>query len=152
MAKKSMTVEVKIEYDFIIFDGTNFDAVRDFVDTYNLYGNSDIVESFHKRPDDIPNLDEDELLQWWESTGEEVITFDRRAQEEVKYSTHNRTNMPLWRKDELLMIDFKCSQNGFVARKWLHKNDAIILVGRNHYILHNANEKEVMDFIENPYR
>lgn len=150
MAKKiiTKTIEVKAEYDYIIFDGTNYDAVREFVELYKLYGNSDIEDSFHKRPDDIPNLDGDELLKWWQSTGEEKV--DKRGIVERKYNTHNYHNMPLWQRDELLMIEFKSSQSGWVEREWLRKNDAIIVVGRRYYVVNNTDEKEVMDFIESP--
>lgn len=143
---KSITKTIEVKYDYIIFDGTNFDEVREFVDKYKLYGNSDIEESFYKRPDDIPNLNETELLQWWESTGKEVVC--KRGFYETKYNDHNRNNMPLWRKDELIMIEFKSEHKGYVDREWLCKNDAILLVNKKHYILHVIDEKEVMEFID----
>lgn len=147
MAKKSITKTIEVEYDYVIFDGANFDAVREFVNTYKLYGNSNIEESFHKRPEDIPNLDEDELLKWWKSTGEEKIE-KRGCFSERKYNTHNISNMPLWRKDELIMIEFKSSHYGYVDREWLGKNDAVILIGRKFRVLKNTDERKVMDFIE----
>lgn len=149
MAMKSITktITIKIEYDYVIFDGTNFDEVKEFVNTYKLYGNDDIEESFHKRPDDIPNLDEDELFQWWESTGEEAFYKGRLY--DMKYNTHNRNNMPLWRKDEILMIEFKSEHDGCVDREWLCKNVTILLVNGRRYILHTVDEKEVLEFIEN---
>lgn len=150
MTMKSITktITVNIEYDYVIFDGTNFDEVREFVDTYKLYGDSDIEESFHKRPDDIPNLDENELFQWWESTGKEDV-YKGGGRYDMKYNTHNRNNMPLWRKDEILMIEFKSEHDGYINREWLCKNVAILLVNGRHYILHSIDEKEVLEFIEN---
>lgn len=151
MAKKiiTKTITINIEYDYITFDGTNFDAVKEFVDTYKLYGNSNIEESFHKRPEDIPNLDEKEMLKWWESTGEERV--DPRDCLGRICNTHNSNNMPLWRKDELLMIDFKSENPGYIQKEFLCKNVAIIVIGRRYYVVNRTDEKEIMEFIENLY-
>lgn len=148
MAKKiiTKTITLNIEYDYIIFDGTNFDAVKEFVDTYELYGNSNIEESFHKRPEDIPNLDEKEMLKWWESTGEEIEDCTGR-----RFNTHHSNNMPLWREDELLMIEFKSEHQGYIQKQFLCKNIAIIVIGRKHYVVNRTNEEEIMEFIENLY-
>lgn len=59
--EKKISITVEITYDYISFDGTNYDAIRDFVVQHHIYGNSTIEESFHIRPADIPNLDTDDI-------------------------------------------------------------------------------------------
>lgn len=138
---KTKQITITIEYDYIIFDGENYDDVKEFVQTYKLYGNSDIEKSFHIRPADIPNLDETELLKWWQSTGDMIMN----AQGVILY-THNRNNLPLWQKDELLMIEFQDGR--YVNREWLSKNDAVICVNGKPYGLHNTNCEEIEAFVE----
>lgn len=148
MAKKiiTKTITINIEYDYITFDGTNFDEVKEFVDTYKLYGNSNIEESFHKRPEDIPNLDEKELLKWWISTGEEIEDCTGR-----RFNTHHSNNMPLWRKDELLMIEFKSVHAGYIQREFLCKDVTIIVIGRRYYVVNKTDEEEIIAYIEHLY-
>lgn len=125
-------ITITIEYDYVIFNGENFDEVKDFVKNYNLYGNSDIDESFHIRPTDIPNLDEDELLKWWLSTGSDT-------------DIHNYNNMPIWYKDELLMIDFE--DGYYINREMLKKDCAIICINRNPYVIYQPTEEKIDEFV-----
>lgn len=146
---KSITkqVTVTVEYDYVIFNGENYDEVKEFVKKYKLYGNSNINDSFHIRPADIPNLNESELLEWWKSTGEEVI--ESKGFRERRYNTHNYNNMPLWRKDELLMIEFKDKTAGYVSREWLCKDCAIIYANKDYHTMYDSSETRIEEFVNN---
>lgn len=138
---KTKQITITIKYDYLIFDGENYDEIKEFVQTYKLYGNECIDKSFHIRPIDIPNLDETELLKWWQSTGDMLMN----AEGAILY-TRNIGNLPLWKKDELIMIEFQCGHD--VRRKWLKKGDAIIYYNGRHYILSNASTEGIENFID----
>lgn len=55
--KKKISITVEITYDYVSFNGSNYDDVKDFIKRYHIYGNGTIDESFHIRPADI-------LIDW----------------------------------------------------------------------------------------
>lgn len=141
---KKLTITRTVSYDYVIFDGSNYDEVRDFVERHYIYGNGSIEESFHIRPAEIPNLDEDELFKWWESTGE--VKEEKRGFQYVKYNTHNHNNLPYWRKDEMILVECRCGQDGWLEREFMEVGTAIIWVNDKWEFV-KMEEDKIEDFV-----
>lgn len=95
------------------------------------------------RPSDIPNLDEDELLKWWESTGELVEGtrgFGRTL------NTHNRNNMPIWRKDEMIMVECKCGHQGYIQREFMEVGTTILWISGKWEFM-KIDEDEIEEYV-----
>lgn len=142
---KKLTITKTISYDYVKFNGENHDEVRDFVERHFIYGNGSIEDSFHVRPSDIPNLNEDELLKWWESTGE-IVEGTRGFGRTL--NTHNRNNMPIWRKDEMIMVECKCGHQGYVQREWMCIGDTILWINGKYDFI-NIPEDEIEEYVRN---
>lgn len=144
---KSLDINIKITatYDFITFNGENVDEVISFVKKHHINGQT---KNFYEvRPNDIPNLGYDDLLKWWESTGEMKLDH-RQYNTTVKYNTHNSNNLPLWRKDELLHIVTKGDTCGYVNNVFMKKGDSILVVGDNFFFEPNLDESFIKDIVE----
>lgn len=133
---KELKFEIKVEYDSITYDGTNAHDVYDFAVNHRLVG-EDVYHDYEAglaiRPEGIPNLDEYDLLKWWESTGE-IVTEESRWTPGRTYNTHNSNNLPIWRKDEDFMIAFKCNRDGYVNRRFFQKGMGIVVFGGDFHI------------------
>lgn len=142
----TVTPQINIDVDYVIYDGTNSKEVFDFV--INNYLNGDDPEnSFEERPVDIPNFDYSELKEWW------LKTTEIKNVDGYTIHTHNNNNIPEWRKDEDFRIVFKSHSPGYVVNEYFTKNTAVVVFGDNHFVLHNANEekikKRVMNIVAN---
>lgn len=110
-----------------------------------------------KRPEDIPNLDEEEMKKWWTSTG--TITKEFRYNQEKEINSHSLSNMPLWRKDELFKVDMKLNKSGYMRLVFFKKGDTIIYCDKmelddeaNFTILEGSmTEEEIKKYIEDHY-
>lgn len=128
---KELKFEVKVNYDFITYDGTNVHDVYDFAVNHHLVGEAtynDYEAGLAIRPEGIPNLDESDLLEWWKSTGEIVDDKDYWGNSKT-YNTHNSNNLPIWRKDEDFLIAFRCKRGGYVNRQFFQKGMSIVVFG-----------------------
>lgn len=140
---KSIDINVKITatYDFVTFNGDNVDEVIAFVKEHHINGEDE--DFWELRPDDIPNLDYQDLIKWWESTGE--VKKNRWGGE---YNTHTFDNLPIWRKDEFLRIIVKGDRSGYVRHAYMMKGESIITIGNEFFFENNWDESTIKDIIE----
>jgi len=151
------TLKKEFTFEFITFNGENMSEVLSFISLRRLNSSGDIFEDFMKRPEDIPNLDEEEMKKWWTSTG--TITKEFRYNQEKEINSHSLSNMPLWRKDELFKVDMKLNKSGYMRLVFFKKGDTIIYCDKmelddeaNFTILEGSmTEEEIKKYIEDHY-
>ena len=120
------TIEKKINFEFITFDGTNMAEVLSFISLRRLNSSRNIFDDFEKRPEAIPNLDEWDLQKWWEETGTITKRYDSIARQEKEVNSHTLGNMPIWRKNELFKVDMKLNTDGYMRRTFFKKGDTLV--------------------------
>lgn len=120
-----IVIRKTVGYDYIIFNGENADAIIAFAGHYGLIA-GDKEDCCATRPEDLPDLESEELLEWWISVGEIVD-----GPQGTSYNTHGRHNMPLWRKGELLKIDMRCNDKNLkhlCNREFFKKGMALVYI------------------------
>jgi len=139
-------INVDIEYDYIIYNGSNADDVFKFAKDHGILCR-DENEPFVKRPESIPNLNRFELLKWWESTGEMKPKYKGIAGNENLYNTHNTNNMPLWDKDEDFYLSFNAKPEGYCWHEYFTKGKGIIVVNKKYCIVSNLADDEISSYV-----
>lgn len=153
------TLKKEFTFEFITFNGENMSEVLSFISLRRLNSSGDIFEDFMKRPEDIPNLDEEEMKKWWVSTGTITKKFNKYTDKEEEINSHRLNNMPLWRKDELFKVDMKLNKSGYMRLVFFKKGDTIIYCDKmelddeaNFTILDRPmTEEEIKKYIEDHY-
>ena len=153
MAKLKM--EIEVEYDSVTYDGTNMMDVYNFAKNHNLLesdvGDEDNNPGLCVRPADVPHLEYDELLKWWESTGEIVEREDGPLfyNRPKTYNTHNSNNMPFWKKGEDFYLAVKSANEGYLNREFFHKGDSIITYGHCVEVAVHVAPEKIPTYVKN---
>lgn len=87
---KHTTVTIDISYDYITYDGTNADQVYKFAVDSHIAAPGEISDNFEKRPEGIPHMCYEDLLNWWLSTGQ--IKEETYRGETYTVNTHGVMN------------------------------------------------------------
>lgn len=122
---KHTTVTIDISYDYITYDGTNADQVYKFAVDSHIAAPGEISDNFEKRPEGIPHMCYEDLLNWWLSTGQ--IKEETYRGETYTVNTHGVHNMPLWREGEDFKITFNSSRDGYVDNVYFKKGMSIVV-------------------------
>lgn len=149
----------ELTFEFITFNSENMSEVLSFISLRRLNSSGDIFEDFMKRPEDIPNLNEEEMKKWWVSTGTITKKFNKYTDKEEEINSHHLNNMPLWRKDELFKVDMKLNKSGYMRLVFFKKGDTILYCDKieldddaNFTILEGSmTEEEIKKYIEDHY-
>lgn len=145
------TLKRKLTFEFITFNGENRSEILSFISLNRLNSSKCILDDYEKRPEDIPNLNEEEMKKWWISTG----TYNQ----EKEINSHHSGNMPLWRKDELFKVDMKLNKPGYMRLVFFKKGDTIIYCDKmelddeaNFIVVDGPmTEEEIKEYIETHY-
>lgn len=132
---KHTTVTIDISYDYITYDGTNADQVYKFAIDSHIVAPGEISDNFEKRPEGIPHMCYEDLLNWWLSTGQ--IKEETYRGETYTVNTHGVHNMPLWREGEDFKITFKSSREGYVDNVYFKKGMSIVVANDMFNIFHD---------------
>lgn len=151
------TLKKELTFEFITFNGENMTEILSFISLNRLNSSKCILYDYEKRPEDIPNLNEEEMKKWWISTG--TITKEFRYNQEKEINSHHSGNMPLWRKDELFKVDMKLNKSGYMRVVFFKKGDTIIYCDKmeldddaNFIVLDGPmTEEEINNYIETHY-
>lgn len=148
MKTLSKNITVTCNYDYIRYDGSNAEEVFNFAKRHNILCKAE-NEPFVMRPEDIPNLNETELLEWWVSTGE--MKPISKYNPGILHNTHNINNMPTWRKDEDFYLVCKTGMEGYCRYEYFRKDMGIVTFGKNYSIMYFNDEEDdddkVRDYI-----
>lgn len=120
------TLKKELIFEFITFNGENMTEILSFISLNRLNSSKCILDDYEKRPEDIPNLDEEDMKKWWISTGTITKKFNRYTDQEEEINSHKLGNMPEWRKDELFKVDMKLNKSGYMRIVFFKKGDTII--------------------------
>lgn len=153
------TLKRELTFEFITFDGKNMAEILSFISLRRLNSSKNIFDDYEKRPEDIPNLNEEEMKKWWISTGTITKKFNRYLDREEETNSHHSGNMPLWRKDELFKVDMKLNTPGYMRLVFFKKGDTIIYCDKmeldddaNFTVLGGPmTEEEIKEYIETHY-
>lgn len=152
---KHTTVTIDISYDYITYDGTNADQVYKFAVDSHIAAPGEIIDNFEKRPEGIPHMCYEDLLNWWLSTGQ--IKEETYRGETYTVNTHGVHNMPLWREGEDFKITFKSSREGYVDNVYFKKGMSIVVANDMFNIFHDDNflcrlENEVRNMVTRKHK
>lgn len=153
------TLKKELTFEFITFNGENMTEVLSFISLNRLNSSKCILDDYEKRPEDIPNLNEEEMRKWWISTGTITKNFNRYLDREEETNSHHSGNMPLWRKDELFKVDMKLNTPGYMRLVFFKKGDTIIYCDKmeldddaNFIVVDGPmTEEEIKEYIETHY-
>lgn len=129
------TVTIDISYDYITYDGTNADQVYKFAVDSHIVAQGEIDDNFEKRPEGIPHMCYEDLLNWWLSTGQ--LKEETYRGETYMENTHGVHNMPLWREGEDFKIVFNSSRVGYVENVYFKKGMSIFVANDLFQIFHD---------------
>ena len=144
---KHTTVTIDISYDYITYDGTNADQVYKFAVDSHIVAQGEIDDNFEKRPEGIPHMCYEDLLNWWLSTGQ--LKEETYRGETYMENTHGVHNMPLWREGEDFKIVFNSSRVGYVENVYFKKGMSILVANDLFQIFH---DDRFLDRIEDEAR
>lgn len=153
------TIKKEITFEFITFNGENMTEVLSFISQRRLNSSENIFDDFMVRPYNIPNLDEEGMKKWGESTDTVTKKYDSVKCQEIETNSHGSYNMPLWRKDELFKVNMKLNTSGYMRLVFFKKGDTLIYCN-SLKLSDNANftvldrpmtEEEIKEYIETHY-